>query len=401
MKAAGNHREKGDGSIRTVNVFTAGDASDLSVWSNIPCLLCRTLEKKGLRVNRIAYPRDEGVLRFLLLAGDRVYRFFDRRHGKGWFYAKVYYALVDRTVRRASRNYPADLDITPYNCGNFRSPQPTLLLGDWTQEYLYRTRLGCAPQGYQKYYAARQNEVIERSEGVVSLFARCAEDMRARYRNPHIYHLGRNVVNNVFEGLFDPEAICTAKRTSRRILFVGKRHYAAAARQLVRVFQRLRCTIPDVELDLVGLTPEEVGVSVPEGVHFHGYLNKSISAQRDVYYRLLTEARAFVNTTPQWGGYSSTVEAMYFCCPVIISPYEEFTFEFGETIPFGAYCTVDDDARLGDLLCGMFEDEEAYGLMCREAHRAVADYTWDAFADELLRVAEDIRREVANANPGR
>lgn len=374
--------------IHTVNVYTAGDSRDLSVWSNIPWLLCRTLERRGCKVNRIAYPRDEGLLRVFLLAADWICRHLDHRYEKGRLYARIYYALVDRTVRKASRKYPADLDITPFNCGNAYAPQPTLLLGDWTQEYLYRTRLGCRPQGYQKYYAARQDRVIEHSDGVVSLFARCAEDMREHYDNPYIYHLGRNVVNDVCDFPFDLEAICRTKSESRRILFVGKCHYAAAARQLVRILPRLREAQPRLQLDIVGLSREELGGTAPDGVVFHGYLNKSIPAQRETYYRLLIGAKAFVNTTPLWGGYSSTIEAMYYCCPVVIAPYADFTEEFGAEIPFGGYCSDTDDDRLCALLCGMFSDAEHYGKMCREAHRAVQDYTWDNYVDALLQVAE-------------
>lgn len=375
--------------IRTVNVFTAGDSRDLSVWSNIPWLLCRTLEKRGCRVNRIAYPRDEGWLRRGLLAADWIGRRLLCCE-KGRIYAKLYYALVDRTVRRASRKFAADLYITPFNCGNAYALQPTLLLGDWTQEYLYRTRLGRQPKGYQKFYAARQDEVIERSDCVVSLFARCAADMRARYRNPHIYHLGRNVVNDVCDSPFDLESVLRAKSASQRILFVGKRHYAAAARQLVRVVGRLRELRPGLTLDIVGLSRDELGVSDCEGVVFHGYLNKSIPSQRATYYRLLREAKAFVNTTPLWGGYSSTIEAMYYGCPVVIAPYADFTEEFGTEIPFGAYCADTDDERLCTLLGGMFDDAARYDRMCRAAHRAVQDYTWEQFVDALLRLAEGL-----------
>ena len=390
MESSVDKKRKARKPIRTVNVFTAGDSTDLSVWSNVPYLLCRTLERKGYTVNRIDYESlRSGIVRWLVLLGDFVYRRFDRKHGKGYFYAKVYYALVDRKIRRAARNWPADLDITPYNCGNPYAPQPTLLLGDWTQDYLYRVRLKRVPEGYQKYYAARQDAVIEGSDCVVSLFARCAEDMRMRYRNPHMYHLGRNVVNNLCPEPFDPGQVCLRKSASRRILFVGKRHYLPAARQLLRVFGRLRAACPGVELDIVGLTAKELGVPVPEGVRCHGYLNKGVPAERDAYYRLLLDAGVFVNTTQLWGGYSSTVEAMYFCNPVVISPYEDFTAEFGDKIPFGAYCTDGDDDRLCAILRSLFAGDGEHLRMCRAAHAAVADYTWDNFVDGLLRLAEE------------
>lgn len=376
--------------IRIVNVFTDGDSTDPSVWSNVPFLLCHTLESKGVKVNRINYKSlSDPLSRFAALLCDFVYRHFDRRHGRGYLYAKIYYALVDRKIRRGGRKYSADLDITPYNCGNRHSPQPTLLLGDWTQEYLYRVRLRREPEGYQRFYATRQHEVIEQSDCVVSLFAACAEDMRVRYCNPNIFHLGRNVVNNLCSKPLDAAEIVRTKEASHRILFVGKRHYIDAARQLVRIFDRITTHYPDASLDLVGLNAADLGMPLPASVHCHGYLHKGISAQCETYYHLLSEARVFVNTTSLWGGYSSTVEAMYFYTPVVVAPYKEFIAEFGEEIPFGGYCSDREDELLCEHLLALFECK-GYVDCSLAAHQAVAGYTWDEYVNALLALAEGL-----------
>ena len=61
------------------------------------------------------------------------------------------------------------------------------------------------------------------------------------------------------------------------------------------------------------------------------------SPEREKYYNLLKSARVLINPASKWGGYSSTIEAMYYGCPIIVSPYDDFIEEFGKLIPFGYY----------------------------------------------------------------
>ena len=39
--------------MREINLFTAGDATDIKTWSNVPYFFSRAVEQKGIRVNRI------------------------------------------------------------------------------------------------------------------------------------------------------------------------------------------------------------------------------------------------------------------------------------------------------------------------------------------------------------
>jgi hypothetical protein len=39
--------------LKEINVFTYGNASKLSTWSNVPYFFTETLEEKGIKVNRI------------------------------------------------------------------------------------------------------------------------------------------------------------------------------------------------------------------------------------------------------------------------------------------------------------------------------------------------------------
>lgn len=39
--------------IREVTVFSPGDSRSLTCWSNVPCLFTKSLESKGIKVNRV------------------------------------------------------------------------------------------------------------------------------------------------------------------------------------------------------------------------------------------------------------------------------------------------------------------------------------------------------------
>ena len=250
--------------IRTVNVFSPGDSRSITLWSNVPYMLCRALERCGCRVNRIDYHdnafRRRKWLKPLVRLCDVIRLFGINFSVYTWFY----YRSADRTIREADRKFPADLQITTsFDMCNRFSAKPNVVIGDWTQEYLYRRRLHRRVKGHDRVRILRQKQAIERSDYVVSLFPQCAEDMRAHYDNPRIFHLGCNAVNSVYDGVFDPEAVCRAKASSRKILFVGRKRYLRAARLLVESFADLVSSQPDAELHIVGLSASDLKVPPP------------------------------------------------------------------------------------------------------------------------------------------
>lgn len=85
------------------------------------------------------------------------------------------------------------------------------------------------------------------------------------------------------------------------------------------------------------------------------------------------------------GGYSSTVEAMYFYTPVIVSPYDDFVNEFGKDIDFGIYNEKYDSSVLAKNIEAIFNSGD-YENMCLNAHERVKDYTWDNYVDKILKL---------------
>ena len=202
-----------------------------------------------------------------------------------------------------------------------------------------------------------------------------------------IFHLGNNVVNNLCDREPVAEEIIPRKRQSKRILFVGNAKYAEGCRLLLDAFDRLLRLDPEYRLDVVGMKADRFSDrTIPPQVTFHGYLNKDDKRQRECYYRLLFDASLFVNPTMIWGGYSSTIEAMFFYTPVIVAPYKDFVTEFGDNPSFGLY---NREFNADCLLANMKRilTEESYETRCLEAHRRTEDHTWDNYVEKILETA--------------
>jgi glycosyltransferase involved in cell wall biosynthesis len=144
----------------------------------------------------------------------------------------------------------------------------------------------------------------------------------------------------------------------------------------------LKPVMPDLRLDIVGMTDRYFG-ALPEGVYCHGYLDKGHPEERALYYDLMRQARVFVNTTPRWGAFSATVEAMYMYLPVVVTPYGEFTETFSRSIDFGCYCPENRSDLIAAAVSQVFKSED-YPDMCRQAHAAVESYSWDSYIEQLM-----------------
>lgn len=217
----------------------------------------------------------------------------------------------------------------------------------------------------------------------MSLFPACAGYMRQDYPDARVSYLGGNVINSLYPKSLDVNEILLVKKNSNKILFIGGKKYLDGARKLVEAFKIMRGN-EKLELHLIGLT-KPMFENLPDNVYCHGYLRKDVDGERDIYYDLLISSRTVVNPTPLWGGYSSTVEAMYFYTPVIVSPYDDFVKEFGREINFGIYNEEYNPSVLARNISALFQRED-YEEMCVNAHERVKTYTWDNYVDKILRL---------------
>lgn len=373
--------------FREITVFSEGDASDAGTWSNVPYFFTNTLESQGHIVNRVNVAGNP-VLRFLY---DRLLCPVLRRTfwpGTSFRYNRsLLYTLQMRHIMKASvRRFP-HTDCYISTTFSF-SPaaytrKPCALFCDWTYEYYIHHFLKREPDILEMPERIRQDQMIENADCVFVLFPDVAAHMKDYYGNTHIYYLG-NVINA--DPLPDHMICNSAGRDAHAILFIGIRKYLSGAQSLLRAVIDLHGQYPDITLHIIGMTEKELSdQQLPPYVHCYGYLHKDISAEKELYYDLMDRATVYVNTTPEWAGFSSALESLYHGLPVITTPYESFLDTFGDAISFGYYCpynTVSDIRsqliRIFTLTPGEYED------MCASAHTHVLDFTWDRYTHNML-----------------
>lgn len=374
--------------IKKVIFFTYGDSANASTWSNVPYLFTRTLEDKGIEVVRVDLLSGTRLIGKIYDAALRLIEPADSAYG--FIRSRIYRRLAYRTIRHALHEH-ADADLCIFSCFDFYNKFngiPSVLFSDWTFETLIRERLGREPRNKEARYMRWQNEAMERAKAVVSLFPKCRDSIKMANPKINAIHLGRNVVNDmrVFSGLpeIEPEAMMQCKAESEMILFVGKPNYAAGATLLVEAFKIVRSRIPGASLHLVGLNACDLNIDeIPDGMRFYGYLRKDVKEECREYYSLLQRASLFVNPTPVWAGYSSTIEAMHYYTPVVVTKYADFADEFGEDINFGEYTVSEGAEELAERLVRLMESSR-YKEMCMRSHEAVSGYAWGAYVDDFI-----------------
>lgn len=378
--------------IREVVVFCYGDSRKASTWSNIPYLFSKELEKRGIIIKRVdlnlnwklEYLYDCTIYRWSQrIWPNNIFSFVRTPLARFFIYRKI--------KAEVKKNHKADLCV--FFCFDFYNKFnriPSLLICDWTLNILLEME-GRKPYFFERYYCNLQRDVIQKADYVVSLFHGCASKMRNDCAPCcNIFSMGKNVINLLYEEPVTEQNVLSEKKGRNKILFIGKEKYKDALMLLMQALRDVKREIPNIELNVIGMTSEQVGIS-DDSVHFYGYLRKDNEEENVVYYNLMKSSNVVVNVTPQWAGYSSIIESMFFYTPVIISPFNEFVSEFGSLISFGIYnLSYSKDCLAGNISKLLKSDR--YWEMCISAHNKVKDYTWGRYVDEILNMVENYNR---------
>lgn len=368
--------------LKEITVFTNGDASLQSTWSNVPYFFTETLMKKGIKVNRINI-RTSKVLKTL-------YRFTiwqilkrTKNHDSYDYYrTRIHYYYVQFLIRNAIKKY-SNADAHLFLSFSFTSKpyssKPCILFGDWTYEHYFNYFKNRKPGCLEQQFVDRENAIIENADLVFVLFPKVAAYMQNRYQNKNINYIG-NVINSSLSAT--KEQIIEQKKNSNSILFIGGSKYKEGAELLIQAFQKLRAQLPDLKLDIIGMQAAEFS-ELPKGITCYGYLDKGKDSDRNKYYELMQNAKMYINPTPKWSAFSASVEAMYFYNPVLLTPYDEFIETFGNAISFGQY--YDGKQDLATAILQIFQHPN-YGILCENAHEAVKGFTWNAYIDKFLAI---------------
>ena len=369
-------------------LFTCGDSRDISTWSNVPYLFSKTLEKKGYKLHRVDISPNKLLNRIFNTSCFFVFkRMFKCKacpeFHRTWLHRFITYCKI----KKATKQHP-NIDFNlflSFAFYNKYSNKPSILWCDWTDRIVIE-RLGRKPAFYEEISLRHEDYVMRKADLVYTMFPVCKEHMEELYER-NIVYLNRNVVNTVFEDEFNLESTIKNRYKSNTILFIGGLKYITAAKELIKSVKQLNKYSASFKLHIIGITNEQIKNN-DENIICHGYLRKNIKAQRDKYYHLLHNCKVFVNPARQWGGYSSSIEALFYGCPIVVAPYNDFVKEFGKEICFGHYL---DDNNLTNCIKKILDSsKDDYYNMCKCAYNSVASYTWDNYIDEFI---ESLKKE--------
>jgi glycosyltransferase involved in cell wall biosynthesis len=370
--------------IKEITVFTLGDANELKAWSNVPYFFTKSLEQKGIRVNRVNIEENPYLFKIYKYSIFAFLKLLKRNSDHNYFRAGLNNFLTNKKIQKAIRTFPnsdAFLFLTYSFSAKTFSRKKTILFSDWSYLYFIKHFLGREPLWFEKNALRREKKNIETADQVMGLFPRSNEFNTKNYDTSHCVYLG-NVINS--DRWPDKHEVIKLKQKSQSLLFIGNAKYIQGAKDLVTAFKLVHSNYNEMELHIIGLDENELGLK-QENLFCHGYLDKGNPAENELYYKLLSKARMIINTNEAWGAFSAMTEAMFYYTPVITSPYAEFTKTYGKEIDFGYYVNSSSAGQLStkieELL--LLSEPKMFAFM-QNAHEKVKDFTWDNYTMRFL-----------------
>lgn len=367
--------------IKEIIFFSCGDSNDPKMWSNVPCLYSRTLEKKGYLVHRVNFgPKQSWINRYNNL-GNRLKKLFHRDSVLPYSKSELRFLWGWPKVKHALKKYK-DADLCIFmgsGMANFGDHRPCVIFCEDAYQAKIKENLQRGPLFFERQFIKREINAWNKADLITILFPQDMQTMKELSPEINVQYRGGNVINSFYDGELNESEILASKSKSNMILYVGGGHYKEGAMMTIAAFRLLKAKHPELELHIIGMTADAFE-SLPEGVICHGYLNKDNPSQNKTYYSLFKNAKLYMNPTPRWGAYSSCVEAMYFYNPIIVHPYKHFVGEFGTEIDFGCYNNEFTPEGVAESIERVVYAQN-YLEMAKNAHNHVKDYTWDKYID--------------------
>ncbi len=376
---------------KEITVYAIGDSNKVKTWSNVPYFFTKSLEAKGIKINRVNLEENRCFRFVYKYSVYIVIKAFYPKSTHQYFRSRLNHLLIRNKIKKAIHNFPgsqANVFLSYSFSSKHLSSLPCILLGDWTYLYQIQNLGQRKPYWFERWALLREKQNIEQADEVLSLFPKSASFISENFKRAPAHYLG-NVVNA--EKQLDGLELMSKKLNSKRLLFIGGKKYKQAARQLVQAFQELNEPgWQDAELHLIGLKEEDVGLPNSKSVFFHGYLDKNITSQNNLYYSLLSSARVIINTQNTWGAFSALTEAMFFYTPVICQAFEEFSETYGKTCDFGFYVPDDSVTHLKTALTQMLaQNEEQVLKQMKNAHYKTQNFTWENYTTGFLELLDN------------
>lgn len=377
--------------VREIIVVSLGDSNDITFWSNVPFLLCQSLEDYGIIVDRInadvRWKYLDNYSTFASLFCHRILglKYYDAKRTLLYrFFQKLY-------VKKEFKRYP-DADVVICMCFNIPvsifTPKKVVMYGDWNYAYLINKIVGIAPSHLERRYINYENQNIRSADLVIGMFKGIANYLIGNNLNRNVKFLG-NTINVTFKKKeSELEEFCKKKYNSNTLLFIGTQKYRDSAIEIassVRVLNQLHNT--EYKLSVIGMNAEAFPDELHSYIECYGYLDKNKLSEKEKYYKLLEECKCIINTSKGWAGFNSLVECMLFYTPLVVCEFEEFreTFKDYASFTISVNSTMPVESAITQMMSMSFED---YKKMSIKAHEDVKEWNWTSFTDKLIKEIE-------------
>lgn len=379
----------------TVAVVAEGNANTPDCWSGVGKGFVDGLRRNGITVD-VFDVRLRSWQRLLAAAWTfhPVRRRWKQRFILGANPFRARSALADRLLGSANRNYDAVIQFgaTFLISTDARRGAPYFLYCDANLAYARRSPFS----GASRLHEDEVNDAIERERRVYAeadhiwtMSAAVAQSFQADFGQPSVK------VRPIYAGANNPPSPGQA-RGAPSILFIGKDHVRKGSGVLLAAFKRVRQSIPDAELHMVGGSSPSF---TQPGVFAHGVLSRATAEGRKTLDALFGGATVFCMPSRFEPFGIVFIEAMLAGLPCIgttswAMPEIIINGETGWLVPDGS---VEELATV--LIEALADPARSARLGLKGRERMVANFTWDLTARRAIDDLERFRAERTNDSP--
>ncbi len=368
-------------------VFCAGDPEAARPFSGSARNLIHALERRGCvhhkaNVLGLSDPFDRGGLPV------RAFRKLDRIGlEEAYRWTQLYVARNSRRARRIAAAHPGYNACFMYGTSYHPAlPVATYCYFDATAAQVWRARAWEFARFTPTKAAAviqRQRDIFEHCTGIFPRSEWAARSVADDYATPpekiHVAGAGPNDL---------PEALPHSPYDRQTILFIGVEFERKGGPLIVEAFRKLRATMPDARLLIVGCTPD---IDVP-GVSVIGRISKDSPEGRQRLLELYAEASVFCIMSDFEPFGIVVLEAQNSYVPCVLPD----RFAFPEMIRDGETGTLVNEDSAGVLaatLERLLGDPARLEAMGRAGNAYVRDYwNWDLAAERIhTQILKDLR----------
>lgn len=382
--------------MKKIMVVSDGDPNSIDTWSNVPYYLVNTLQKKGWEVFTVSVGASSKFENILVRGISYLIRllFCEKKSIFSIKYTAWYKRIKEKKVQKLINANPEIACIVYVGEIPMYFPiteAKVIVFCDFTIEYTIRKLQGREPTRLEQKQIMLQDKTIKQFDDIVVMFQDAYAHFISYYSdNKNIFRPINGHFINSDNLNIKIEDLRKEKLLSNRYLFIGRIRYKKGILTAINTVEKYNLVNEKkIYLDIIGVTADQIGLT-SNYVRYFGYLSKSIDTEKMIYYKCISNARAVLNTSMNWGGMSSTVEAMMYGTPVITSRYDEFINLFGSNIDFGYYAEPENVDSLYECIEKMQNlDTDSYQKLVDNSRNQVKNWTWDNCLDQVLGISEE------------